>query len=147
MTTGDKNYPPQQRRWLATFMLALTAVTAARIYLGEPAFVQGWSAEVKAVGLFVLAATVFLLSPLVVEALSRRIDPIGYGALAKRPLKVFLEAVGVQLIAALSVVLPAYGKEVDRTVFWWAFFCLVAIALACLFATTFVQASGDGKRS
>jgi hypothetical protein len=147
MTSHDKSYRPQQRRWFATFMLALTAMTAARTYFGEPAFVKGWSVEVKAVGLFVLAAAVFLLSPLVVEAWSRRADPIGYGTLARRPLKVFLEAVGVQLFVAFSVVHVSYGKAVDQTVFWWAFSCLVAIALACLFAATFVQASSDGKQS
>jgi hypothetical protein len=147
MTTRERNYVLQQRRWLATFMLALTAMTAALICFGEPAFVQGWSAEVKAVGLFVLAAAVFLLSPLVVEAWSRRAEPAGYGALAQRPLKVFLEAVSIQLIVAFSIVLVSYGKEVGQTVFLWALPVLAAVGLACLFASTLVQASSNGKQS
>jgi hypothetical protein len=50
-------------------------------------------------------------------------------------------------MVSFTVVLVSYGRELDQKFLWWAFPCLVAISLASLLASSFVQKRGDGAKS
>ncbi len=102
-------------------LLILIGALAIGKDVKEPGFVQSWSTEAKAFGLFAATLIAFAGLALFSDVWTSRIDPDGVGR-DRQPLARLIDNAGTH--ASISAVVPfaAYGNEISM----WPFLATIA---------------------
>lgn len=133
--------------WPLPFLLLLVIALAAPKEFSEPVFVQGWSAEAKALGLFTLMMMIFALLPVVLGLWAKRVDPTtSTDALGRRPIEMFLDNVGTHASMSAVIAFAAYAKDLKHISTWWMAFAIVVFGLAPLLASIYRQMKRGGDK-